>query len=79
MPELATLSRLNLCRAEDSFRAAAADFRYAADQLDRAHIALHAGRLSIAEDAVRRYLEGMERGFAAMNDLGTEIETDGPE
>ena len=41
------------------------DYRYAADQLDRAARAIRDGRRTVAEDAISRHLDGLERAFAA--------------
>lgn len=44
------------------------DYRYAAQQISRAHRALVAGERTAAEDAFRRSLDAMERAFDAMSE-----------
>jgi hypothetical protein len=64
---LKDLPPLDLCRLEDSLHAAAQEFRYVAAQLDRACIAVRGRRWAVAEQAIGNHLDGLARGFEALN------------
>lgn len=67
MPEM--LKGCDPALIENSCRSAAAEYRYAADQLDRAARFLGSRRLKEAEEAFRRAISGVDRAEAAFVEL----------